>query len=195
MGKRICIFGDSITWGAYDPVGGGWATRLRNYFEGSDYDTDIYNLGVSGDTTDDLINRFEPEVKARHPQLIVIAIGINDSVLVHSKDERRVPVNRFKQNLELLISTAKKYVEDIVFIGLTSIDESLTRPKLRNKDKSLDEKTIKEYNQVIKELCLENNLKFITLQEIIEKEDLEDGLHPNSQGHQKIFERIKIEFI
>ena len=45
----ICIFGDSITWGAYDPEQGGWATRLRNYFEKQDNDVDVYNLGISGD--------------------------------------------------------------------------------------------------------------------------------------------------
>jgi len=26
---QLFIFGDSITWGAWDPDGGGWAQRLR----------------------------------------------------------------------------------------------------------------------------------------------------------------------
>jgi len=33
---NILIFGDSITWGAYDPDKGGWVNCLRNYFESKD---------------------------------------------------------------------------------------------------------------------------------------------------------------
>jgi len=29
----ICVFGDSIGWGAYDPINGGWATLLRNHLD------------------------------------------------------------------------------------------------------------------------------------------------------------------
>ena len=62
---NVLIFGDSITWGAYDPEQGGWATRLRNYFEEKDNDIDVYNLGISGDTTADLLERIEIEAKSR----------------------------------------------------------------------------------------------------------------------------------
>ena len=33
MEQIICLFGDSITWGAWDPEHGGWGARLRSYFE------------------------------------------------------------------------------------------------------------------------------------------------------------------
>ncbi|MDO8436493.1 MAG: SGNH/GDSL hydrolase family protein [bacterium] len=59
---NICIFGDSITWGAYDPQNGGWVNRLRNYFEVQDEDIDVYNLGISGDSTTDLFGNIEMEV-------------------------------------------------------------------------------------------------------------------------------------
>jgi len=62
---NILIFGDSITWGAYDPEQGGWATRLRNYFEAKNHDVDVYNLGISDDITSGLLNRVEAEVKSR----------------------------------------------------------------------------------------------------------------------------------
>ena len=60
----ICIFGDSVTWGAYDPEQGGWATRLRNYFEAQENNIDVYNLGISGDATADLLKRIEVEAKS-----------------------------------------------------------------------------------------------------------------------------------
>jgi len=48
METRISIFGDSITWGAWNPENGGWVAQLRRYFETNEnYDVDVYNLGVS----------------------------------------------------------------------------------------------------------------------------------------------------
>ncbi len=74
----ICIFGDSITWGAFDYKNGGWVGRLRNYFEEKDEEIEVYNLGVAGNKTKDLLARFENEVKVRKVDVIVFAIGIND---------------------------------------------------------------------------------------------------------------------
>jgi lysophospholipase L1-like esterase len=54
--ETICVFGDSITWGAYDPERGGWVNRLRNDLEKKEIES--YNLGISGDTTADLLKRF-----------------------------------------------------------------------------------------------------------------------------------------
>jgi lysophospholipase L1-like esterase len=50
---NICIFGDSITYGAHDPINGGWTTLLRNYLEGKDDDITTYNLGICGDESSD----------------------------------------------------------------------------------------------------------------------------------------------
>jgi len=60
----ILVFGDSITWGTADFEHGGWVTRL--FIElGRDFEIDVYNLGVSGDKTPDLLERFESESKSR----------------------------------------------------------------------------------------------------------------------------------
>jgi hypothetical protein len=64
--------------------------RLRQQFEQQDRDIAVYNCGVCGDTTVDVMRRFESEIQTRSgtddEQLVVIfAIGINDTVinLVH----------------------------------------------------------------------------------------------------------------
>ncbi len=113
---NICIFGDSITWGAYDPDGGGWATRIRNYFEAQNQDVDVYNLGISGDSTADLINRIEREAKPREPDLIVFAIGINDAQFIHSTGNPRISAAKFQDNLEKILSIAKKFTSNLVVI-------------------------------------------------------------------------------
>ena len=189
----ILIFGDSITWGAYDPEQGGWATRLRNYFENKDNDVGVYNLGISGDTTADLLERIEVEAKSREPNLIIFAIGINDAQFIHSTNGLRVSLDEFQQNLAKLLSIAKKFTDKIVFVGLTRVDESKTTPISWNTDKSYTNENIKRLDNAIEKFCEDNKLKFISMESVVGNDDLIDGLHPNTQGHTKIFNRMKSE--
>lgn len=190
---NILIFGDSITWGAYDPEQGGWATRLRNYFEAKDNDIDVYNLGISGDTTADLLERIEIEAKSREPNLIVFAIGINDAQFIHSTNDLRVSPDEFQQNLAKLFSIGKKFTDKVVFVGLTRVDESKTTPIPWNTDKSYTNENIERVDNAIKKFCEDNKLKFIPMESVVGNDDLIDGLHPNTEGHVKIFERMKSE--
>jgi len=192
----ICIFGDSITWGASDSEKGGWVERLKVYF-GEKYDTDVYNLGVSGDTTDDLLVRVENELKAREPNMVVFAIGVNDAQFIHSINSNRISENDFKNNIEKLYGIAKKFTLKIIFVGLTSVDELKTKPIPWDTDKTYTNERINKFDRIIENFCSENNLKFILINDLLNNDDLIDGLHPSAQGHIKMFERIKpeIEFI
>lgn len=190
MSNRICIFGDSITWGAIDPENGGWATQLRRYFETNDYDISVYNQGISGDNTNDLLARFEVECKAREPQIIIFAIGINDSQHVKSSGVKGVSVERFQNNLMELVKQAKNFSEKIAFIGLTKVDQS-SIPKIWGTEKFYDNDIIAKYNAVIEKISSEHVLPFLDLLALLEISDLDDGLHPNSEGHKKMFLRIK----
>lgn len=190
---NILIFGDSITWGAYDPEQGGWATRLRNYFEEQDNDVDVYNLGISGDTTADLLERIEVEAKSREPNLIIFAIGINDAQFIYSTNGLRVSLDEFQQNLAKLLSIAKKFTDKVVFVGLTRVDESKTTPIPWNTDKSYTNENIERLDNAIKKFCEDNELKFIPMESVVGNDDLIDGLHPNTKGHIKIFNRMKSE--
>ncbi|OHA14732.1 MAG: hypothetical protein A3G49_03280 [Candidatus Sungbacteria bacterium RIFCSPLOWO2_12_FULL_41_11] len=190
---NILIFGDSITWGAYDPEQGGWATRLRNYFEEKDNDTDVYNLGISGDTTAALLNRIEIEAKSREPNLIIFAIVINDAQFIHSTNGLRVSLDEFQQNLAKLLSIAKKFTDKVVFVGLAAVDESKTTPCPWKPDKSYYNENIERLDNAIKKFCEDNKLKFIPMKNVVGNDDLIDGLHPNTKGHIKIFNRMKSE--
>jgi lysophospholipase L1-like esterase len=191
MSKRICVFGDSIALGACDHEGGGWVARLRKYLEINGYDYDVYNLGISGDTTDDLLERFGAEAGAREPEIIIFAIGVNDSSYRQPLNGSYVPLNKFKANLEILKQKANKFTNKVIFVGITKVDENKTAPIPWNIDANYRNKDIKEYNQAIKEFCEKNNLLFTPIYDLLDKEDLEDGLHPNSEGHEKIFQRVK----
>ncbi|MCK4745124.1 hypothetical protein KAS41_03605 [Candidatus Parcubacteria bacterium] len=191
MSKRICVFGDSISQGYNDYRGGGWINRLKKYFDLSNYDISVFNLGVSGDNTFDLLKRFNIEAKARNPELIIFAIGINDSQYINSKNNPSVLLSDFNKNLLKLKNLSKKFTNKIIFIGLTKVDELKVMPIPWSITKYYDNKNIKKYDLIIKNFCEKNNLPFIEMFDLLKNEDLEDGLHPNSEGHKKMFIRVR----
>ncbi len=88
---------------------------------------------------------------------------------------------------------AKKFTQSIIFVGLTPVNEALTINWGINK--SYKNEFVNKYNEIIKSICEQNKIYFI---EIFEKwiklnynPLLEDGLHQNSRGHEKIFEAVK----
>lgn len=202
---KILIFGDSIAHGAWDTEKGGWVQRIKNFLDEetlseSENEHIIYNLGVSGDTTEDLLERFEFETKQRLKEddeelIFIFAIGVNDSQFIHSKDALRFSPEEYRDNLNELLNLAKKFSSKIVFVGLTPVDETKTSPIPWNVDKSYKNDYIKRFNDVLSNFCEEKEVYFIEIFEYLIKEDyqslLEDGLHPNSEGHKKIFEAVR----
>lgn len=201
---NILVFGDSIAWGFGDSKKGGWVDQLKAFFHSGEYIKrlvfyTVYNLGIGGDTTDLLLERFKNEIEAREEEnpkvrktdIVIFAIGINDSNFLNSKDNSRVSIENFQKNLIELINQAKEFTEKIIFVGLNEADESKTAPTLWNEESYWTNENIKKYESVIKSVCQENNLLFIDVFDLLNKEDLDDGLHPNSQGHQKMFERVR----
>lgn len=193
---NICIFGDSIAWGACDYEKGGWVERLKSYFMQNKEDVDVYNLGVSGNNTQDLLKRFDAEVDARKAEefeMVIFAIGINDSQYLNTRDNPSVSLKEFEENILKLMEKARKITKRLMFVGLTSVDESKVMPLPWDKIKYYENGIIKKYDQSISDACKRNNIPFVSLFELLEVSDLEDGLHPNSSGHIKIFEKIKPE--
>jgi lysophospholipase L1-like esterase len=187
---RIVIWGDSITWGAYDPENGGWVNLLRNYLEPRDIS--VYNCGIPGDNTNDLLKRFHVEAEAREPEVVVFAIGINDSQYTGSRDNSRVPKDKFVANLESLITQAKEFTDKIAFVGLTHVEENKVMPiHWSDENKNYDNTNIDLYNSIIKRTSEKNNAPFLNILGLINVDELEDGLHPNSKGHKKIFVKAR----
>lgn len=203
---QILIFGDSITYGACD-IEGGWVQRLRKFLDRKTLSDpsiyfSIYNLGVCGDTTDDLLERFEFETEQRlyegEETTIIFDIGMNDSQFVNSHNNLRIAPEKFKKNVQNLINLTKKFSSKIIFIGLTPVDETKTTPVSWDNDHSYKNEYIGKYNDVIESICKKNNIYFVEIIKELSRFDyknlLEDGVHPNSAGHQKIFEIVK-EFL
>ncbi len=195
--RGILCFGDSITFGLGES--GGWVGKLKNYFEPKGEHHGVFNLGVCGDTSGDLLERLDIEAEARvkyiYPEdkyTIIIAIGINDSKGIRKAEQFCIKPEKFKKNISNLILKSKKYTKDILFVGLTPINEKITFPF---EETYFSNEIIKKYNSIIKDCCKKNKVGFIDLFEDMSKKDykkmLSDGLHPNSKGYDFIFNKVK----
>lgn len=198
--KGILCFGDSITFGRGEMPSIGWCGRLKDYFERKDFHNGVYNLGISGQTSTDLLKRFEIEADTRirlhrvdNKYLILIAIGTNDCKF--DGEIPRLSEDKFRENIKSLISKSKNFKADLGFIGLTCVDEERTTPF---EETIFTNERVKLFNNIIKEECNSENVKFLDMYEMMLKENykelLADGLHPNSKGYDFMVEKIK-EFI
>ena len=191
MDKTICIFGASSTWGAWDYEKSGWANRLRLFLDSENYDIFTYTLGVSGDTTNELLKRVDIEAEARQPTLIIFSIGDNDSIYVKSQNKQMVSLQQFEKNLQKLIDKAKKFTKVIIFIGCKKVDEPKATPIPWATDYHYTNQNLSLYNQKIKDVSIKNKIHYLEIFDLMKNEDFEDGLHPNSRGHQKLFLKVK----
>ena len=187
----ICIFGDSIAWGDVDSEKGGWVERLRMYLYKRESNTYVYNLSIPGNTSSDLLERITVETAARTPQLIVIAIGMNDASYVKTEENFRVAIETFKKNLASITEICRRHTKNIVFIGLTHVDESKTLPRPNDRMIFFKNSNIDTYDNAIKGFAAVIGLDYVGLKEIVTICDVADGLHPNAEAHEKIFLRIK----
>ncbi|MEK7076153.1 MAG: GDSL-type esterase/lipase family protein [Patescibacteria group bacterium] len=191
MEKNICIFGASTTWGAWDLEKGGWVNRLRLFIDSQESDIFVYNLGVSGDNTFDLLDRFDIEAEARQPNLFIFSIGDNDTI-THSNGEHYVQLSQYEQNIKELIKKSKVFTNIIVFVGVKKVlDESKTTPVSWDDDVHYTNRNIEIYNSKLRTICEEEGVLFLDTLNLMAPGDIEDGLHPNSQGHEKIFQVVK----
>lgn len=170
---------------------GGWVNRLWLYTgEKTDGECEIYNLSISGGTTETIIERFESEAKIREADAIIFQSGGNDSYLKGKNGSNQIPLDKFQNNLEEIIRKAKNITLNIIFIGFKNVDETKTMP-VSWKDIYYVNAEIKKYDEVMKSVCQENNIPYLDIFGLLKNENFEDGLHPNTAGHQKIFEKAK----
>lgn len=198
------LFGDSIGFGVGDYEKGGWATQLRLAIDRAKKDKthNLINLSVSGDTTRSLLARFEREVKVRiRPEetkenyTLILAIGTNDARVDRENVSRNINLDEYRDNLRHLIDIAQKYFCRIIIMGLPAVDELRTAP-FKEQNYYLNDNLVK-YEQIARKIAKLHNCEFMPLHRLFPQEIrtslLEDGLHPNTEGHHIIFEAVRQE--
>lgn len=109
--QTILILGDSLSAGYGIDVQHGWVVLLQDQLHQSGYDYQVINASISGDSTDQGMQRLTPALQRYHPQIVIIELGGNDAL-------RGIQLNTTKSNLSSLIKTAKANHAKVLLLGL-----------------------------------------------------------------------------
>jgi lysophospholipase L1-like esterase len=196
--ETICCVGDSIANGYWCDRGLGWFGRLQEAVSAK-YPKmyGFNNLAQSGDRSWDVYHRISGEVLTRRPDMLLIAIGINDLIRWNSLDGPldQSPVSRGEAWQKILDVAVRNFPRTLV-IGLLPSVES------RYPSTGWDEKTplwhknvdTEEYDLEISARCAARGVPHLKLYDSFIKKDyaglFEDGGHPNGRGHQLVMEHV-----
>lgn len=162
-GTDIIAFGDSLVFGTGSTQGGGFVRMLSE-----DLNTNIINLGVSGETTKSALNRLWQISKYR-PKVVILLLGGNDFL-------NRVPEEEIFKNLEQIIETIHQTNAIVLLLGLK---EGTSNKRHRELFEELVEKYGTAYVPNIFDGVFGRS------------ELMSDNLHPNDKGYRIIADRIK----
>ncbi|MCR3923086.1 MAG: GDSL-type esterase/lipase family protein, partial [Firmicutes bacterium] len=125
----------------------------------------------------------------------LMAYGINDSAIYLDDKSEVTPITEFEENTTKMISMINKYNVNMVFVGLTMVNEALAGNF--NDRLCFSNERIHDYNQSLKRICSEHHIDFMDLHNECNNEKtifldmLQDGLHPDGNGHSFIMQKLK----
>jgi len=119
-GDRIVAIGDSITAeGSYlryvEQVLAANYSALRNLR--------IVSAGMSGYRSENLVSRFEIDVIARKPTIVLISIGINDVFLRLNEPHNAEVLLAYRENITKLVEMAQRAGIHVILLAPTIIQE------------------------------------------------------------------------
>lgn len=179
---NIWLFtGDSITHGAKHTHGSRsypevFAERIR--WELARVRDMVINTGISGNTTQNILNDFEWRVAQFRPSVVSLMIGTNDC----AKQELPPEVYR------------KKLGELVMKIRETGAIPVLHTPNIIIADGAPERKRLPEYIPVIREVAAQKGVVLVDNykhwesqpQATVYRNWLNDPLHPGAEGHREI---------
>lgn len=186
------FFGDSITYGEYDGVFGGWVDILKRYalqqfHEGNGDELILFNLGIGGETTEGLLKRMPHELSARNSadgNIVFLSYGANDLAIKDNK--QAVGHEKFKNNMIAAVKEAKKFSTDIYLVSILPFAQKVDGVVVSS-GKLRTNKEVIVYNRILKDIASDHGLGYIDFYTafIEDKEFLlsADGVHPNEKGY------------
>lgn len=161
----IVALGDSLTSGHKLPRAKAYPAVLEDMLDDEGIEASVINHGVSGETSSDGVRRL-PAALAERPNILIVALGVNDGL-------RGIPVAQVRRNLERIIDTAQKNGVTVLLCAMEALPLSGWQYTV-------------DFHRMYVDLA--DNYKvplvpFIMLG-VLGKPELmsEDGFHPNAAG-------------
>jgi lysophospholipase L1-like esterase len=167
---QIVFIGDSIT--DLYPLG--------DYY--LDLNLECYNRGISGDSTNGVINRLDVSLLDLEPSVVVLMIGTNDI-------NAGTPKRKILENYKIILDEIKNNQPTVELYFVSVIPQNKDLESYTNIKVDKTNQTIIETNAEIEKLCAEYGHTFIDLHSCLldengylKKECSDDGIHLNSVG-------------
>jgi lysophospholipase L1-like esterase len=194
----VVMLGDSTTAvrpGAIDRV---YASRVEQTLVESGFPVRVINAGLGGNSTTDGLDRFDRDVLAHDPDLVVIQFGINDSAVDVWRNppatSPRVSIETFGANLRRLIERSRQAGARVVLMTTNPIRWT---PKLKelygklpyNPDRpdGFDLPLLSRYNAAARRVANEAGVPLVDVHAEFMRGDVDglllDGMHPGDAGH------------
>lgn len=171
MAQKVILFGDSITqfWKNFDP----------DFFE----QYNLINCGVSGQTTSQMLTRFENEVLKKQPNKVVILAGINDI----AENNGPILIEDILQNILIMATKAIQHHIKVVLCSVLPANRFYWNLNIHPENK------IQALNQLLRDFATSNALKYVDYYSEmcdethgLQKQFGTDGVHPNLMGYLKM---------
>ena len=182
---RICFLGDSLVNGTGDETALGWAGRLCAQAAGRGHPVTYYNLGIRGDSTADIRDRWQAECASRLPDhcdgRVVISCGVNDALV---RDGRlRVEPTASRANFRAILQAARCY--SLLVVGPPPVDDEEQNAR------------IGALSEAFREEAAMLTVPFVDLFPVLVDDEVyrkeiacTDGAHPGSTGYRRIADVI-----
>ncbi len=174
--KRVVFMGDSITDSWDDPIFGG-------FFPGKPY----LDRGISGQTTPQMLIRFQPDVIALKPRVVVILAGTNDI----AGNTGPMTLEAIEDNFRSMSELARANGIHVVFASVLPVSDyelrdgkPITQTVRRPAEKILAlNKWLQEFARAHHHVYLDYFSAMVDDKGFLKDELSDDGLHPNAQGY------------
>ena len=177
--NKILLFGDSLMSGYGLKENQALSIILENDLKETGYNIRVINGSVSGDTSEDGLDRIEEFTLNSDIDLIVLGLGANDML-------RRINPDQTENNLRKIIEIVKTRNIKIILAGMKASPTNGLAYK-------------KKFDDIFPKLAEEYDLNLIPflLKEVAlnPKFNQSDGIHPNYEGAKVISETIKESII
>ncbi len=186
--QRILFDGDSITDAGRDrndfhSYGYGYVALVIEHLQANHANLELQflNRGVGGDTTRNMLMRFDRDIAAHEPDWVSVAIGVNDVWRFFDPEPNdAVLLDEFEANYRKLLEPLHQKA------GLILVSPFLIEPNRNDPFRA----RVDQYSAVVKRLALEFGALFVPFQEAFDASSLEpsafsdDRVHPNETGSQ-----------
>ena len=201
-GQTIAFLGDSITANGARP--GGYCQRVLEGLKKEGVEASGIFAGVSGNKSNDMLERLDKDVISKKPQWMTLSCGVNDvwhfKLRLGKRTFKGVSLEDYKKNITAIIDKAQAANIKVMVLTSTMIGEDPARELNQN---------LKPYNEFLRTIAKEKHCLLADLntdmQEALKKiPDVEgrtvmfgepqnsgkvknkltsDGCHPNALGN------------